>query len=49
MTEPDAVDDTDIPQSRIRCLGCGNIENSVKEHRRHMARADHLDHGETYL
>jgi len=36
-------------QSRIRCLGCGNVANGVKEHREHMARAGHVDQGETYL
>jgi len=40
---------TENPHSRIRCLGCGNVAESVKEHRRHMARADHVDQGETYI
>ncbi|WP_435062369.1 hypothetical protein [Halobaculum sp. EA56] len=36
-------------QSRIRCLGCGTVSDSVREHRRHMARAGHVDQGETYI
>ena len=38
-----------MPESRIQCLGCGNIEESLKEHRKHMARTGHVDQGETYI
>jgi hypothetical protein len=34
---------------RIKCLACGRVSTSVREHRRHLAGADHPDEGESYL
>lgn len=43
------VADGGVERSQIRCLGCGNVADELKEHRRHMARASHVDQGETYI
>ncbi|WP_435119069.1 hypothetical protein [Halolamina sp. C58] len=36
-------------RTTMKCLACGNTEETVEEHNRHLATADHPDKGEVWV
>ncbi len=36
-------------RTTMKCLACGNKEETVEEHNRHLATADHPDKGEVWV
>lgn len=36
-------------RTTMKCLACGNREETIEEHQRHLATADHPDKGEVWV
>ena len=49
MTENGATSTGETPRTTIRCFACGNEEETLKEHKTHLADADHPDKGEKWV